>query len=72
MKTLYRHILVSYLGPMFLAIFIVDFIFLVQFVWLQIDELVGKGLPFDKILELMWWVAVWNISMGLPLATLFA
>jgi lipopolysaccharide export system permease protein len=50
----------------------VDFIFLVQFVWLQIDELVGKGLPFDKILELMWWVAVWNISMGLPLATLFA
>ncbi|MDR0385247.1 MAG: LptF/LptG family permease, partial [Prevotellaceae bacterium] len=72
MKTLYRHIFLSYLGPMFLTLAIVVFIFVIQFVWLQIDELVGKGLTWNTILELLGWFAILNIPMSLPLSTLLA
>ncbi|MDR0558619.1 MAG: LptF/LptG family permease [Prevotellaceae bacterium] len=72
MKTLYRHIFLSYLGPMFLTIFIVVFIFLIQFLWLWIDELVGKGLAVGVIFKFLFWASISNLSMALPLATLFA
>ena len=72
MKTLYRHIFLSFLGPLLLAIFIVVFIFLMQFLWLYIDEIVGKGLAWHVILEFLLWVAVYNLSMSLPLSSLFA
>jgi lipopolysaccharide export system permease protein len=43
-----------------------------QFVWLQIDELVGKGLTWNTILEILGWVALANIPAYLPLSTLLA
>ncbi|MDR0725765.1 MAG: LptF/LptG family permease, partial [Prevotellaceae bacterium] len=72
MKTLYRYIFLSYLGPMFLTLIIVVFIFVIQFVWLQIDELVGKGLTWNVILEVLGWFALYNIPNSLPLSTLLA
>ena len=38
---------------MILTFFIVSFIFLMNFLWLYIDDLVGKGLDFGVILELL-------------------
>ena len=55
-----------------LTFFIVLFVFIMQFMWRYIDELVGKGLGMDVILELMMYAAVTLIPMVLPLATLFA
>lgn len=72
MKTLDRFILKSYLGPMVLTFFIVSFIFLMNFLWRYIDDLVGKGLEFSVILELMWYATANTIPMSLPLATLLA
>jgi lipopolysaccharide export system permease protein len=43
-----------------------------QYVWLQIDELVGKGLTWNTILEFLGWFAIFNIPMSLPLSTLLA
>jgi lipopolysaccharide export system permease protein len=43
-----------------------------QFVWLQIDELVGKGLTWNTILEFLGWWALANVSTSLPLSTLLA
>jgi lipopolysaccharide export system permease protein len=43
-----------------------------QFVWLQVDELVGKGLTWNTILEILGWVALANIPTALPLSTLLA
>jgi lipopolysaccharide export system permease protein len=43
-----------------------------QFVWLQIDELVGKGLTWNAILEVLGWFALYNIPNSLPLSTLLA
>ena len=72
MKTMYKLILKSYLGPMFLTFFIVMFVLLMNFMFRYIDELVGKGLDISVILELMLYAMMTMISMGLPLATLLA
>ena len=72
MKTIYKLILKSYLGPMILTFFIVMFVLLMNFMFRYIDELVGKGLDLSVILELMLYALATMISMGLPLATLLA
>ncbi|MCC8088566.1 MAG: LptF/LptG family permease [Rikenellaceae bacterium] len=72
MKTVHKLILKSYLGPMFLTFFIVMFVLLMNFMWRYIDELVGKGLQFSVILELMMYVSGTIIPTALPLATLLA
>jgi lipopolysaccharide export system permease protein len=72
MKSIYKLILKSYLGPMFLTFFIVMFVLLMNFMFRYIDELVGKGLDPAVILELMFYAMATMIPMGLPLATLLA
>ena len=57
---------------MILTFFIVSFIFLMNFLWLYIDDLVGKGLDFGVILELLGYASATTIPMSLPLATLLA
>lgn len=72
MKTAYKLILKSYLGPMVLTFFIVMFVLMMNFIWRYIDELVGKGLTLDVIGELMLYASATLIPMALPLATLLA
>lgn len=71
MKTIDKLMLKSFLGPMVLSFFIVMFVLLMNFMWKFIDELVGKGLGLGVIFELMMYVTITVIPMGLPLATLF-
>lgn len=72
MKKLDRFIIQSFLGPFILTFLIVIFILMMHFLWLYIDELVGKGLSFGVILEFMGWGAATLIPLALPLATLLA
>ncbi|MDR2286564.1 MAG: LptF/LptG family permease, partial [Prevotellaceae bacterium] len=72
MKTLYRHVFFSYLGPMFMTLIIVLFIHVMQFVWLQVDELAGKGLKWNTILEVLGWYTILMIPIAMPLSTLLA
>ena len=51
---------------------VVVFILVMQFLWLYIDELVGKGLSFKVILEFLAWGSVTMLPLSLPLATLLA
>lgn len=69
---MHKLILKSYFGPMFMTFFIVMFVLLMNFMFRYIDELVGKGLDFSVIAELMFYAGLTMISMGLPLATLLA
>ncbi|MBQ1857100.1 MAG: LptF/LptG family permease, partial [Bacteroidales bacterium] len=57
MKKLDQFILKSFSGPFFGILIIVEFILMMQFLWLYIDELVGKGLSLKIILEFMGWGA---------------
>lgn len=72
MKTIHRFTLKSFLGPMVLSFFIVMFILMMNFVWRYIDELVGKGLSFGIIVELLFYATANMMPLGIPLATLFA
>ena len=72
MKTIYKLILKSYLGPMILTFFIVMFVLMMNFVWRYIDELVGKGLEASVIIELMCYAMANMIPLGLPLSMLLA
>ncbi|HCX98679.1 MAG TPA: YjgP/YjgQ family permease [Bacteroidales bacterium] len=72
MKRLHRFVLKSYLGPLVMTFFIVMFILLMQFLWKYIDDLVGKGLEVDIILELLVYASAGLVPMALPLATLLA
>ncbi len=72
MKRLDRFIVKSFVGPFFAILFVVVFILVMQFLWLYIDELVGKGLSMKVILEFLAWGSATMLPLSLPLATLLA
>ena len=72
MKKLDQFILKSFVGPFFAILAIVTFILALQFLWVYIDELVGKGLDFKVILEFMMWGSCQTLPMAIPLATLLS
>ena len=72
MKKLDQFILKSFVGPFFAILLVVVFILVMQFLWLYIDELVGKGLSLKIILEFLGWGSVTMLPLSLPLATLLA
>lgn len=71
-KRLYLFILKSFLPLFAMTFFIVLFIVLMQFLWKNIDDLVGKGLSISLIAELFFYAAVTLVPMALPLAILLA
>ena len=72
MKTIYKLVLKSYLGPMVLTFFIIMFVLMMNVLWRYIDELVGKGLDPGTIIELLCYATINMIPMALPLSMLLA
>ena len=72
MKKLHQYILKAYAFPFILTFFIVIFILLMQFLWKYVDDLVGKGLEWYVILELLWYTSASLVPIGLPLAVLLS
>lgn len=72
MKKLYRLILRSFLGTFAFTFFVVIFVLLMQFLWVYVDDLVGKGLSFKIIAELFFHASISFVPMALPLAILLA
>lgn len=72
MKRLDRFILKSFVGPFIGILLIVVFIFMMQFLWVYIDELVGKGLSLSIVAEFLLWGSCTMLPYSLPLATLLA
>jgi len=71
-KSLHWLVLKSYIGPLIATFFVSEFILIMQFLWLYIDEMVGKGLEFSIIAELLLNSAAGLVQMALPLAILLA
>ena len=72
MKKLYRYIINSFIGLFMFTFFIVLFVLLMQWIWLYVDELVGKGLEMSILAELFFHMSITFIPMALPLALLLA
>jgi|ERR1051326_3667276 lipopolysaccharide export system permease protein len=72
MRTLHRYIIFSYLGPFVLTLFIALFVLVMQFLWLYIDDLVGKGLELRVLGQIFYYVILTLVPMALPLAILLS
>ena len=72
MKRLTLFSIKSFAGP-FVATFFISMVMLImQFTWVYIDDLMGKGLSVAVIIELMFYVSASLIPLALPLAILLS
>lgn len=65
-------VLKSYLLLFTGTFFICLFIFMMQFMWRHMNDLVGKGLPLDVLARFFYYASLTLIPMALPLAILLA
>ena len=72
MKKLHWYIIKSFLGPFFMTFFIVVFVLLMQFLWKYVDDLVGKGLEFSVLAEMIFYASFGLLPYAFPLAMLLA
>jgi len=67
-----RLLIRTFAGPFILTFFIVLFILVMQFLWVYMDDLVGKGLEWYVIAELLVYASASFVPMALPLAMLLS
>ena len=72
MKRLHLFLIKSFLGPFITTFFIAIFLLLMQFLWKYIDDLVGKGLEFTQIAELLFYASARFVPVALPIAMLLS
>ncbi len=72
MKKVDKFVLKSFVGPLVLTFFIVLIILILQFLWMYVDELAGKGLGVKVLAELIYHFSLTFVPMALPLAILLA
>lgn len=72
LKRLDTFILGKFLQLFVGAFFICLFVFVMQFMWRYVDDLVGKGLTATVLGKFMWYVSVSLVPTSLPLAVLLA
>lgn len=65
-------IIKAYLGPLSVTFIIVLFILVMQFLWKYVDDLMGKGLEWHVLAELMTYATASFVPLALPLAILLS
>lgn len=63
-----KNFLMLFAGTFFICLFI----FIMQFLWQFMDDLVGKGLGWDVLTEFFFYASLTLVPMSLPLAVLLA
>lgn len=71
-KKLDKYIISSFVGPFVVTFFIALFVLVMQFFWLYMDELIGKGLSIWTILQLLAYMSTTLVPLALPLSILLA
>ncbi len=72
MKILHRYIILSFIGPFLMTFFIAVFILLIRWLYVYVDDLIGKGLSGGMLAELFSYVALNTFPLALPLAILLS
>lgn len=62
----------SFIGPFIVTFILVLFAFTIQFYWLYMDELIGKGLGAGLMLQLLLYMSTTLVPVALPLGILLA
>lgn len=72
MKKLHLYVLKTFIGPFIMTFFIIVFVLLMQFLWKYVDDLVGKGLDWSILAELLFYAAFGLLPFAFPLSMLLA
>ncbi len=72
MKQIDKLLLKSFVGPFAVAFGVALFVLIMQFLWLYIDEIAGKGVSIFIMLELIGYLSISTFPMALPIAVLIA
>ena len=72
MKKLHLMMVRAYLGPLLITFIIVLFILNMQFLWKYVDDLMGKGLPWITVAQLLFYAAASAVPLAIPLAVLLS
>ncbi len=72
MKRLHRMIIRAFVGPLAVTFVIVLFILVMQFLWKYVDDLMGKGLEWYVLVELLTYATASFVPLALPLAVLLS
>lgn len=72
MKRLHLYIIKRFVGPLIVTLCISLFVLLMQFLWVYLDDLVGKGLELNIIIEFLIYALAILMPMALPLSVLLA
>ena len=60
-------------GLLFLAAFVIcQFVLMMQFLWRYVDELIGKGLSMDVLIQFFWYMGIMLMPQAFPLAILLS
>ncbi|HTQ64205.1 MAG TPA: LptF/LptG family permease [Puia sp.] len=71
-KQLDKLIIKAFIGPFIATFFITLFVLVLQFFWLYIDDIVGKGLDMLTIGRFIMYVCATLVPLALPLAVLLS
>ena len=72
MKKLDKYLLTQFLGLLIVTFVICVFILLMQFVWMHVKDLVGKGVEMKVLAEFFIYATASVVPLALPLAILLA
>ncbi len=72
LKKIDRMLISAFIPPMVLSFLIALFVLTMQFFWLYIDEIMGKGVGFFQIIELISYLTVSFVPLALPMGVLLA
>ncbi|MEQ1746129.1 MAG: LptF/LptG family permease [Saprospiraceae bacterium] len=72
MKKIDKLLLTSFIGPFAVSFGIALFVLVMQFLWLYIDDIAGKGISIFILLELIGYMSISIFPMALPIAMLIA
>ena len=72
MKKIDKLLLTSFVGPFAVSFGIALFVLVMQFLWLYIDDIAGKGISIFILLELIGYMSISIFPMALPIAVLIA
>ena len=62
----------SFIGPFIVTFFVSLFVLVMQFFWLYMDELIGKGIGIWPIAQLLIYMSTTLVPLALPLSILLA
>lgn len=71
-KKLDQYIITTFFGPFLFIFSTLFFIFVVNIIWIQLAQFMGKGLSYWEIIKLLFYMGVNVISLVLPLTILLA